>query len=384
MNKMKVILICTLLTVLIPGFSSAAAAGGETASPVKFDFGMVEKGIQWLEFINTGAAEPEVKKHFMADVAPTGGCQCIIHHWARFMEWNNELLYKFIMTAMERITSEEKLTREDGSETMFAYRRKLWKKALSNTGALKKDLEFLRSTDFTRNAIAPARQFLPPDAPLKANFFFVLFGHSTAFSVGEENGFDFLQLPRKKDGTLDIEEITRIMAHELHHTGFSYLSKKHMKVTGDSKRLQLPGIITAEGMPTYFIDQPWKHLETYRQREHKVYHMVVEDWEKHSARLPELYKQAQQDIRLNLEGKKKSKELMGFWMAGAKGPAYVLGADMMRVIDTYLGRSAALELAKDPRQLLTVYNRAAQKALEKGKKPYLFDAALAGQLARFK
>ena len=57
----------------------------ERVDNVMFDFEMVEKGIEWLEFINTGADDRAVKEFFMAEVAPTGGCRSIIHHWERFI-----------------------------------------------------------------------------------------------------------------------------------------------------------------------------------------------------------------------------------------------------------------------------------------------------------
>ena len=85
-----------------------------TPDLVTIDFEMVEKGIQWLEFINTGADDKAIKKYFMSHVAPTNGCQAIIHHWARFKEWNNETFYQFIMTAMERIPTDKKFKKEDG------------------------------------------------------------------------------------------------------------------------------------------------------------------------------------------------------------------------------------------------------------------------------
>ena len=287
----------------------------ESADRVTIDFKMVEKGIEWLDFISTGASNEAIKKYFMTHVAPTGGCQCIIHHWARFMEWNNETFYKFIMTALGWIPAEEKVKNADGSLTALGRRRQLWLKALKNTNQLKKELEKLKTFDFQQQSVQMAKKYLPAGTVLEADFYFVLFGHSTAFSVGKENGYDFLQLPKKADGTIDIRELTTTFAHELHHTGFDYLMRKNMKDVKNNENILLLGILAAEGMPTYFIDQPWKHLEEYKKRENSLYHEVAADWEKHSKRLNALYKEAEKDIRLNFEGKLGQKELMGKWMS---------------------------------------------------------------------
>ncbi|MGD2085363.1 MAG: hypothetical protein PVH61_04185 [Candidatus Aminicenantes bacterium] len=356
----------------------------ESPDRVSIDFKMVEKGIEWLEFISSGASNEAIKNYFMTHVAPTDGCQSIIHHWARFMEWNNETFYKFIMTALGWIPTDEKIKNKDGSLTALGRRRELWLKALKNTNQLKKDLENIKAIDFQKQSVQMAKQYLPPEAVLEADFYFVLFGHSTAFSVGKENGYDFLQLAKQADGTINIRELTTTFAHELHHTGFDYVMKKNMKDVKNEENILLLGILAAEGMPTYFIDQPWKHLEEYKTRENSLYHEVAADWEKHSQRLKELYMEAEKDIRLNLEGKLGQKEVMSRWMSGYKGAGYVLGADMIGVIDKYLGRKAALDVALDYRRLLLIYNQAAGKAAMKGNKIFIFDGELTEKVSRYK
>lgn len=353
----------------------------ETSDSVTIDFTMIEKGIQWLEFINSGADNAAVKNYFMSHVAPTGGTQSIIHHWARFMEWNNETFYTFIMTALDRMPTKKKLKKDDGSLTYMGRRRLLWTNALKNTDILKKRLAQLKQINFKNHSIRVAKKYLPKEAVLKINVYFVLFGHSNAFAVGNENGFDFLQLPLKKDGSIDAEEITMLLAHEIHHTGFASLAVKGMKGVKSENKIILAGILVAEGMPTYFIDQPWKHLDKYKAQGASIVAAAALDWEKHAARLPELYREADLDITANLAGKASQKEIRKRWMAGAKGAAYVLGADMMAKIDTYLGRSAVLELCHDYRQLLIVYNRAARSARKKGDNLFIFNEEQARKLS---
>ncbi len=379
MKKSYFILISMLV---LWGSGAYSHRPGLSKDHVTLDFNMVDAGIDWLELIRSGADELRIKAYFEEHIVPTQGCQTIIHHWARFRKWDAEELYAFIMTALDRVPSEEKLEKEDGSLTFFGMRRKLWHTALRDTSRLRNDLNTLKSSDLLRS-VAVVRSFLPPDAVLDVKFSFVLFGHSSAFSVGRENGFDFLQLPRKTDDSLDIDQIVQILAHELHHSGFASMDEKYLNDIKDRDRLMLLGILAAEGMPTYFIDKPQEHLAAYRDSRDPLRRMVAADWEKHSARLPELYLRAEADLNANLEGGLSQDDLMHIWMAGAKGPAYILGGDMIRVIDTYLGREAAVSVAADYRKLLRMYNHAARQAHAQGKKPYLFSESLADRIAGF-
>ena len=355
---------------------------GLSTDHVIFDFDMVDAGIDWLELIQSGADEGRIKAYYEEHIVPTQGCQAIIHHWARFRKWDAEEFYAFIMTALDRAPSEETLEKEDGSLTFFGMRRELWHTALRNTSRMRNDINALKKADLFRS-VAAVRPFLPPEAVLDVKFSFVLFGHSSAFSVGKENGFDFLQLPRKADDTLDIDRIIRTFAHELHHSGFASLDEKHLGNIKEQDRIMLLGILASEGMPTYFIDKPQEHLAAYHSSSNHMLQMVAADWETHASRLPELYREAEADIHANLEDSLSQDDLMQNWMAGAKGPAYILGADMIRMIDTYLGREAAVSVALDYRKLLGMYNHAARRALAQGKKPYLFSESLADRIAGF-
>lgn len=73
---------------------------------VTVDYPMAERAIDWLEFINTGPDNKAIKQYFMTKVAPTKGCKPIIHHWRRFMKWNNDEFLKFIMGALNKIPTD--------------------------------------------------------------------------------------------------------------------------------------------------------------------------------------------------------------------------------------------------------------------------------------
>ena len=352
---------------------------GTADTRVTFDFTMVEKGFSWLDLIRSGADEEAVKSFFMKEVATTGGCRAIIHHWERFMEWNNETFYSFILEALGHVPSDKPLKDEEGRLTAFGKRSMLWRFALDHPERLKNDLNALRSADFSA-AAAKARNFLPAGADVSADFYIVLFGASNAFSVGEENGFDLFQLPRTGKDLVDIPSVIDVFAHELHHSGFFSLNERIMSDVKDSGRIYLLGLLAAEGMPTHFIDRGRLEEEAAAAGPESI-SAEAREWKRYSADISGLYRQAETDLTANLDGDLEKAAILEKWMAGAKGPAYVLGADMIAVIERELGRERAVSVAEDYRHLLKIYNSAAEKGNAVGGRYFVFDKDLARRLS---
>jgi hypothetical protein len=98
------------------------------------------------------------------------------------------------------------------------------------------------------------------------------------------------------------------------------------------------------------------------------------------AALPELYARAEVDIGRSLDGELTTEQLITRWLGGMQGPVYAVGADMMRMIDAHLGQDEAVNLARDCRQLLVIYNRAARVAQQSGEQAFVFAEALATRL----
>jgi len=381
---MTVLLCMNPLTGGSDGKAGKAVEKEAETEGVHFDMTMAERGIEWLKFIKKGADEPEMKRVFLQHVAPTRGCRAIVHHWARFMEWDNEAFYRFIAEAMGRIPSKREIRNEDGTLTRFGARRELWTHALDHIEELEQRVRDIKAVNFAERSLGLAKKYLPETATIQVDFYFVLFGGSNAFAVGKENGLDLLQIPLTDEGKPDIDEISLIIAHELHHRGFSSAADLGMKEVQNEKNIMLLGILAAEGMPTYFIDKPFNHLDRFRASDDPLTREVASDWEKHSARLPELYREAERDLGRNLAGEMSQEQIMKTWLAGAKGAAYVLGCDMMSVIHRYLGLESALSIANDYRTFLAMYNRAALKANQNGEKRFVFNHGLVKNVLIFK
>jgi hypothetical protein len=345
---------------------------------VNIDYTMAEKAVDWLELIKSGADDEAIRGYFMEHVAPTKGCQSIIHHWERFTEWDNDKFYDFILGGLGRINSDRPLVNDDGSLTNLGIRRMLWTAAYDNPERLRRDLEELKQRNIADSAAALARNFLPENAELKADFYVVLFGGSSAYSVGDENGFDLLQMPLNPDSTLDIDDALRTFAHELHHTGFAFCNESKL-----NKDIQLLAILAAEGCPTYFIDGFPHRADIYSQTGSKVQQDIAAEWHGYQERLPELYSDAEKDIIQCIDGEADRDALFGKWMGGLKGPAYVLGADMYSVIDKHMGTDSAKVVAGDFRKFLTMYNKAAKTANNNGETLFVFDQTLADKISKY-
>jgi len=336
-----------------------------------------------LEFIKDEHDLEKIKKCFMTEVAPTEGCQSIIKHWQRFRNWNEDIFFNFIMEALNRIPTDKSLKNEDGSLTSFGLRQSLWLQALNNTERLRADLKRLKEARLREAALDLARKYLPEEADISNRFYVVLFGASSAFSVGEENGYDLLQLPKGPDGQLDLQNIVETFAHEMHHSGFLNCTDQHMSEVKNKERIMLPGILAAEGMPTHFINRVKENLHLLKSSPNEISRQLASQWEENLSRLPELYQEAEKDIELNMKGEIGQKEIFEKWVSGLQGAAYVLGSDMFSVIERYLGLEEAKNVARDYRLLLSVYNAAAEKARAAGENLFMFDKEQVRELETF-
>ncbi len=376
---MKPRFVFSLILAIIMSTVVPARSGGTS----ELDLSMPQATLEWLAFVRAGHTDAEITEHFMQHVAPTPGCRVIIRHWARFRkDWNAETFLDFILQALDRRPAPGPEKTADGTLTSFGRRKALWTDALRHPERLERLIQQLRNRPQMAAARARAAASLPPDTPLDNCFYLVTFGASTAFSVGSENGLDLLQLPLNSDGRIDLDEVQRILAHELHHTGFFYWLNRNLP---DLKiaPVMLAGILAAEGMASHFIDRVPDHLAEYRRRQNTIYAQVASDWRNHTANLPGLYERSQTDLRDLLKGDLKPADVQKWWMAGAKGPAYILGAHMIAFIEKELGREAVFGVVRNFGTLLTTYNRAARRAELRGEHPFVFSADLAERLADY-
>ena len=372
MNRFQVIAITGLIALSTQGCCSKC----QTENVVTMDFETAELMIDWLDLAAAGASETALRSHFFDQIAPSLGCQAIIRHWARFREWDEGIFYDFILEATGLKPTDQPLKDDSGVLTSFGKRQELWSSALADRDRLREKLQALIEADPRTAAVRLARRYLPRHADITNEFYIVLFGASNAFSVGDVNGYDLLQMPLTGQGDLNIPDILRTFAHELHHTGFSNAAEIGMRDLKDESRIELVGLLAAEGMATWLISRPLDHLEEYRAAPDENARGTAHDWDRLLPRLPEIYRRAESDIRRGLAGELSRDELMAFWLTGYQGPAYTLGSDMIATIERYLGLRALRTIPDDYRLFLDIYNRAARKARDRGEAVFLFDESL--------
>jgi len=377
---MKKVLFWTVLYMLISSHSLTPQGTNKYSDKVIFNYEAAEKMIKWLKHMKEGADEKSLKNEFFNTVVKTEGYQTVLKHWSRFFEWNEEILYDWILHRLGKKQFDKPVIERDGNKVFFEYSVGLWRKAFSDPGAVEKDLQMLKEFNIKEQAIELARDYLPEEANLDARFYVVLFGGSGAFSVGDVNGFDLLQMMRKDDGTLFVGEIMRIFAHELHHTGFSDYFKNHGAETNKNEKLYLLSILMSEGTPTAFINNMPDALQYYTG---EIGFNLRKDWKFALTHLDSLYAQIETDVISSIN-KGWNQEMFGRWMGGWQGPAYSVGADIMRTIGTHLGKKRIYEMFRDVRLLPETYNEAAEKAVKKGEKKYLFTKSFIRKVRDFR
>lgn len=349
---------------------------------VVIDFQMAEKTIDWLDYIDTKPALDSIKLYYFREIAPTKGCQAIIHHWQRFTEWNDTLFLNFTLEALDLIPVKKPLVKPDGSMTELGRRRKLWMNARANTSKLRMNLKSLTKAHIEQVSLNLARKYLPEEAQIKVNIYIVLFGASSAFAVGNENGYDLLQMPSDVNGNINNDEVIETFAHEMHHIGFA--DEKFMHISNNQDKIMLIGILACEGIPTFFINKMHQKYTKLLKSPNPSDTLYAQQWKAYNKILPALYGEVQKDISLNLKGEIEPQAIYEKWLSGMVGKVYVVGADMFNVIATYSGQADAIAVVKDYRKFLSIYNKAANIALSKGINAFVFDKKLANALMNYK
>jgi Putative zinc dependent peptidase (DUF5700) len=209
-----------------------------------------------------------------------------------------------------------------------------------------------------------AQSWLPPDWKIP-DFYLPIIpnGGSNAFTIGNAQGYDFLQLTEGKAGGLDEERLVGTIAHESHHLGMRSTPPPSLS-SADALAYQVVSLCVPEGVATEFISGPpagrapavpgvpfhiltadvsevWKKL--VNEEDDILNHQVALLGRARAGRLTE---------------DSLAAELRDYWLSGSLGRAYVLGADMFGAIYLAFGRGGVFSVMQDPRRLFEAYNAA--------------------------
>ena len=242
-----------------------------------------------------------------------------------------------------------------------------WKKYYDDPSLFEKrlnQLEFAPLRELIQDGVRYAQSWLPPEWKIPGFYFPVIpHGGSPAFSIDDAQGYDFFQLPEDAAGRIDIRRLVGTIAHESHHLGMQAAAPDSL-TPAEMIAFRVVSLAVAEGVATKFVsgapagcvpllaEVPFQTMTPE----------LTKSWNAHVANEAELVKHQAVLLERALSGDLTEEafhaDLRDYWLSGAIGRAYVLGAEMFGAIHLAFGREKVFEAMKDPRRLFALYNEA--------------------------
>jgi hypothetical protein len=225
-------------------------------------------------------------------------------------------------------------------------------------------LESANLPKLIKNGVRYAQSWLPAGWKIPDFYFPVIpNGGSPAFSLENTQGYDFLQLSREHPGDVDLDWLVGTVAHESHHLGMRSIMPGSMS-PAEEMAYRVINLCVAEGVATEFISGPPEGRAPAVPN--LPFHIFTPDlirvWKE---RVEEEGSILEHQIALlakaaagNLTEEGLDAELREYWLSGAVGRAYVLGADIFGAIYLAFGKQAVFAVMEDPRKLFQIYNAA--------------------------
>jgi hypothetical protein len=230
----------------------------------------------------------------------------------------------------------------------------------ANTNLLAQRIEEVKRLDLSRNSVALASRFLPEPVGLSPRLYVVMGGRAGAAALeGDEIYFDILATSyRAANGALQYPtpaQIGEYFAHEIHHIGLSQIidrTRRRLRLSNAERRaFSFLTALVMEGGASYLINGH-RSLEVMRRDPEFAENLNKSD---------ELLKLSEQVLRSvledNLDGEAYEKATTPFLGSGW----HSAGATMLAAIDQAGGLRAVMKVLRDPRRLLSAYNRAVVK-----------------------
>ena len=351
--------------------------------PERVDFSMVEKGIEWMKLIRGGGDKAEQLNFFKDNILVTSGADSIKKYWRSITKGDIPELEAYFYHLLKKREPGKKWNYSILTKEWYKRSRRILLKVFRRPDFYDKVLDKLKKYNISGEALILAGEYLPDINLDDIKIEFIFFGHSLAFSVENRCVYDFLQLPIDKKGNIYIDEVIQTLAHEIHHLGFKRISDRKMGGVVNREKLALIWMLSSEGIPTFYIDKPFNRIREFKKRKDVLYRRIASDWNKHRGNLKDLYIEAENYISHALKGELSFTAIKWKWNEGVKGAVYVLGSDMVSVIDEFLGKNAVLDVMTDYRRLIEIYNKAAKAGNRTGRKLYVFSAKIEKMVSGF-
>lgn len=245
--------------------------------------------------------------------------------------------------------------------------RSRWVKFYPDLTLYEQQLRQLETADLKKlinDGVRYAQQWLPRGWEIPKFYVPIIpNGGSPAFTIEATQGYDFLQLSQQHPGKIDFDWLVGTIAHESHHLGMRSSKPANLSPEEDIA-YKVITLCIAEGIATEFISGPPPgRLPALRSQ---PFHVFTPDlilaWNEHVKREEEMVKRQSElldsAIKGDLTQEAFDRELREYWLNGAVGRAYVLGADMFGAIYLAFGKKGVFQVLKDPRKFFYLYNRA--------------------------
>lgn len=338
---------------------------------VETDFSACYSMLSVLEAMKIDMPSEKVAEK-IDSVLRTKPYQVMFQHYNRSWRPNHlpEQVFKRMILSLK---FKEQYTKGENqrADAMFAF----WQKEYENLNLYRKNLQLLEKMNLPKliqKGVSGAQKWLPPSMKIPDFYFFIHpNGGSTAFAINGNQGYDFFQLDKTKDGLIDVQKLIDVISHESHHLGLN-TKDKTFKSEKDSLAFRFLMIFVAEGTASKFVDNmPGGIISKVSRGGSRNYDSAIKQiWETYSKEEQSLYMSFESDFEKIYDGTYNKDSIQNrmttHWLSGIKGRAYFLGAELFGAVYKAFGKEKLFEVMEDPTLLLKNYNLAVMKLREKG------------------
>lgn len=358
-----------LLPLVLCVFTAASLSPRSAAARnVEVDVSSCSRMFDILTAMRSGAAQDRVSA-MLDSVLETKPYQTMFLHYNR--SWRPNHLPVAVFKRMILSLGFDGVYRA-GENQRADQMRVFWKKFYDDPELYRKNLEQLAGTDLRRlinEGVLYAQGWLPPEWHIP-DFYVPIHpdGGSSAFSIGNAQGYDFFQLPRDSSGSILWRDLVVTISHESHHLGQMGRMPGPMSAS-DSVAYQFVAMFVGEGTASKFVnDYPGgcvPVVDPARQDPRFGSSEVGRWWQKYTDRGPELFARMVATFDSTYAGLLSEEDLrleMGqYWLQGYISPVYYVGADLFGAVYFGHGKEGAFTAMRDPRQLFRLYDEALKR-----------------------
>ncbi len=224
--------------------------------------------------------------------------------------------------------------------------------------SLKEKLSKIEQVDFTK-AERIARNYLPPKTVIDSNIYLTIDTFNPGMIHQKDISLSIL--------VMDLEEINfNHLAHEFHHIGFEYWTKKHGldsidKETHEGIATKLLLNLIAEGLANYFCTPEM----IYREPNSKGYERIKEYEQELTQWLKEIQKLFTDCFSKSesIEICKKRLEAIIFDPESILPPIHFIGAKIIEMFDKHpaIEKTETINLCKKPTEFFSLYQKIASE-----------------------